>query len=590
MAFNIGLYIRVSTEEQALRTEGSLDSQKHRLTGYVDIKNMQQPNWGLVVDEYIDDGFSAKDTNRPALQRLVSDLKKGRINTVLVTDLSRLSRSIRDFCVLIDFFKETKTQFLSLKEQFDTTTAAGEMMLFNMINLAQFERRQISERVTLNFHSRALRGLRNGGTAPLGYNVDEDNKSTFIVNSNEVSVVEKVFQTYIEERSIYATAAKLRAKNIPFKGPNGATWNTQTVKNILHNFSYIGMKEVNKGNKSKDQNELKPHQQYQIVPASWPAIIDEATFYTVQNILADNAKGERQRLKNAKSRTFLFSGLAVCGECGRAIVGSTGHGKNGTIRYYVHRPLEGKPVTCSVKRYRAEEVEEALENHLLKVINQAGYLDGVEKSIGESILSDKKSLVVQSETSTKALKQFDKDIKGLVKLQMQTDNVELQRLYSEQLIELQGQRKIEKTTLDRCENELSDLIDPQKFIADLQEGLKRLQMAWGKSAPKIRKSLLKVVIDRLIFTKDEVQIFYRQINPRSGGSNFAKSHNNSKNKVVDIKSRSISKKMGATHPPLSSVSGKEGVSSGFLSVSGFPPYNAKASGWDIGKNGCGSRI
>ena len=150
MAFNIGLYIRVSTEEQALRMEGSLESQKHRLCGYVDIKNMQQQNWGVVVDEYIDDGFSAKDTNRPALQKLIKDLKKGRINTVLVTDLSRLSRSIRDFCVLIDFFKETKTQFLSLKEQFDTTTAAGEMMLFNMINLAQFERRQISERVTLN--------------------------------------------------------------------------------------------------------------------------------------------------------------------------------------------------------------------------------------------------------------------------------------------------------------------------------------------------------------------------------------------------------------------------------------------------------
>lgn len=590
MAFNIGLYIRVSTEEQALRTEGSLESQKHRLSGYVDIKNMQQQNWGVVVEEYIDDGFSAKDTNRPALQSLVRDLKKGRINTVLVTDLSRLSRSIRDFCVLLDFFKETKTQFLSLKEQFDTTTAAGEMMLFNMINLAQFERRQISERVTLNFHSRAMRGLRNGGSAPLGFSIDPDNKSTFIVNDDEVPLVEKVFQTYIEERSIYATAAKLREENLPFKGPSESTWNTQTVKNILHNYSYIGMKEVNKGNKSKDQKELKSYQQYQIVPASWPPIIDEATFYTVQNILADNAKGERQRLKNAKSRTFLFSGLAVCGECSRAIVGSTGHGRKGGIRYYVHRPLEGKPVTCSVKRYRAEEVEEALENHLLRVINQAGYLDGVEKSIGESILSDKRTLVVQTETSAKTVKQIDKDIKGLVKLQMQTDNMELQKLYSEQLIELHEQRKIEKETLDRCENELSDLIDPKKFVADLQEGLKRLQMAWAKATPKVRKSLLKVVIDKLIFTQDEVQIFYRQIISRSGGGTFAKSHNNSKHTIVDINSKRISKKMGASNPPLNFVSGKEDLSSGFLAVSGFPPHNAKVSGWDIGKNGCGSRI
>jgi site-specific DNA recombinase len=129
MSFKIATYIRVSTEEQAMRTEGSLESQKHRLNGFVDIKNMQQTSWGTVIESYIDEGLSAKDTKRPALQRMLRDLKNGRVDMVLVTDISRLSRSIRDFCDLIDIFKDTKTQFLSLKEQFDTTTAAGEMML-----------------------------------------------------------------------------------------------------------------------------------------------------------------------------------------------------------------------------------------------------------------------------------------------------------------------------------------------------------------------------------------------------------------------------------------------------------------------------
>lgn len=590
MAFNIGLYIRVSTEEQALRTEGSLDSQKHRLSGYVDIKNMQQQGWGVVIDEYIDDGFSAKDTNRPALQRLIKDLRKGRINTVLVTDLSRLSRSIRDFCGLIDFFKETKTQFLSLKEQFDTTTAAGEMMLFNMINLAQFERRQISERVTLNFHSRAMRGLRNGGATILGYKVDPTNKATLFVNEEEVPLVDKVFRTYIEEKSIYATAAKLRSENIPFKGALGEMWNTQTVKNILHNHSYIGMREVNKGNKTKNQNELRPYEQYQIVPASWPAIIDEATFYTVQNMLADNAKGERSRLKNAKARTFLFSGLAVCGECGRAIVGSTGHGKKNNIRYYIHRPLEGKPVTCSVKRYRAEEIEAALEDHLLRVINQAGYLNGIEKSVGQSILANKGTLVAQKEYSAKSLEQIDKDIKGLVRLQMQTDHLELQKLYSEQLIELQGQRKITIETLERSSAELSDLIDPKKFVTDLHEGLSRLQMAWSKATPKMRKSLLRVVIDRLIFQNGEAQIFYRQIDIRSDGGDSAKSRNQPQNVLVDLNTKRKSQKEGVRNPPLISDSGKDASSNDLDGLSGMPTHNLKVSGWYIGKNGCGGRI
>ncbi len=589
MALNIGLYIRVSTEEQALRTEGSLDSQKHRLSGYIDIKNMQQSGWGVAIEEYIDDGYSAKDTNRPALQRLIKDIKKGRINAILVTDLSRLSRSIRDFCTLTDFFKESKTQFLSLKEQFDTTTAAGEMMLFNMVNMAQFERRQISERVILNFHSRAMRGLRNGGSTILGYKIEPTNKSTMVVNDKEVPLVEKVFRTYIEEKSLYATAAKLREENIPLKG-TGELWNTQTVKSILHNHSYIGMREVNKGNKSKDQNELMSHEKYQMVRASWPAILDEATFYTVQKILADNIKGERFRLKNAKARTFLFSGLAVCGDCGRALVGSTGHGKKNNIRYYIHRPIEGKPVTCSVKRYRAEAIEEALENHLLRVINQAGYLDGIEKAIGESILSDKNTLVVQKETSSKSIVQIDKDIKSLLSLQMQTDNLELRKLYSEQIIERQEQRKKEHETKDRSSIELDDLIDPQKFVRNLQEGLKRLQMAWDKSSPKMKKSLLSVVIDRLIFCKQQVQIFYHQVEVRPGGGDTCKAGNQFQNVVVDLSTKRIFKKMGASHPPQKSERGQDNDSCVRMDNGLLPTHNGKDSRWYIERFGCGSRI
>lgn len=590
MAFKIGLYIRVSTEEQALRTEGSLDSQKHRLSSYVDIKNMQQSSWGTVIEEYIDDGFSAKDTNRPALQKLIKDLRRGHINTVLVTDLSRLSRSIRDFCVLIDFFKETKTQFLSLKEQFDTTTAAGEMMLFNMVNLAQFERRQISERVTLNFHSRALRGLRNGGAAILGYKINPTNKSTFVVNDEEVGLVEKVFKTYIEEKSVYAAAIRLRSENVPFKGAMGEIWNTQTVKNILHNYSYIGMREVNKGNKLKNQSELKSHEKYQLVQASWPAIIDETTFYVVQKMLADNVKGERMRLKNAKARTFLFSGLAVCGECGRAIVGSTGHGKKNDIRYYIHRPIEGKPVTCSVKRYRAEEIEEALENHLLRVINQAGYLDGIEKAVGESIHTDKSSLATQKMAAKKKLDQIDSDVKSLVKLQMQTENTELQKLYSDQLIELQGQRKKERETLDRCEVALSDFVDSKKFVSDLQEGLKRLELAWGKANPKMRKALLQVVIDRLIFQKTQVQIFYRQINLRSGGGKTDENDAQSKSAVVDLSEKRNSKKLEKQNHALAGASASVSSSDVLIGLFKNPPHNSKVIGWDIGLIGCGSRI
>lgn len=590
MSFKIGLYIRVSTEEQALRIEGSLDSQKHRLKGYVDVKNMQQQGWGEVINEYIDDGFSAKDINRPALQRLLHDLRNGRINTVLVTDISRLSRSIRDFCVLIDLFKETKSQFLSIKEQFDTTTAAGEMMLFNMINMAQFERRQISERVILNFHSRAMRGLRNGGSVILGYKADSTNKSTLLVDENEVPLVIKIFKTYIEERSIYATAARLREENFPFKGASGETWNTQTVKNILNNFSYIGMREVNKGNKSKKQDELKPHEKYQIVKASWPAIIDEVTFYTVQTMLSDNYKKERRRLKSSEERTFIFSGITTCGECGRALVGSTGHGKKNKIRYYVHRPIEGKPSTCSVKRYQADKVESALENHLIRTVNQDGYFEGLEESIKQSILEDKSSIVAQKESAEVALKQCDSDIKNLIRLQMQALNESLHKLYSEQLMELQELRKKERETLDRCVLELAELIDPKKTIIDFKERISRLQMAWNKASPKMKKGLLKVVVDRLVFNKMQIQIFYRQINSQSGDGDSSDHLVQSRDNVVVLGERRIGKQRVVQQPPLVGQVTNADHADVLSGLYVYPPYNAKAERWYIGKVGCGSWI
>ena len=236
-----------------------------------------------------------------------------------------------------------------------------------------------------------------------------------------------------------------------------------------------------------------------------------------------------------------------------------------------------------VKRYRADEIESVLENHLLKVINQAGYLDGVEKSVSASILSDKESVVTQKNSSSKALGQIDSDIKSLVRLQMQTDNMELQNLYSGQIIELQEQRKKERETLDRCELLLADIIDPKKFVNGLQEGLKRLQLAWAKANPKMRKALLRVVVDKLIFKEGQAQVFYRQINQ---GSDDGKS----KNKVVNLSEKRESTKMNVKHQSQASVEASGDAFHMSLELFRKSSHNPVDQGWYIGKNGCGEGI
>lgn len=179
----IGVYLRVSTDDQVNVFEGSLESQKYRTDEFVRFKNSQSREpWGEIVDYYVEEGVSAGTTNRPEYQRLMADIRKGRVNMILVSDLTRLSRNLLDFCNLINELEKHKASYLSMKEQFDTSTPIGRMIVYIIIALGQFERETTSERVSINCHTRAVKGFLNGGPAPLGYDKHPENKSVLIVN------------------------------------------------------------------------------------------------------------------------------------------------------------------------------------------------------------------------------------------------------------------------------------------------------------------------------------------------------------------------------------------------------------------------
>lgn len=125
--FKIAAYIRVSSEEQAENPEGPIKNQEQRLREYVKLKCSDGP-FGEITEVYCDPGISAKDMNRPALQRMLSAIRSGDVNLVLVTEISRLSRSTRDFTMVWEFLKEHDCEFQSLRDNFDTTTPAGEMI------------------------------------------------------------------------------------------------------------------------------------------------------------------------------------------------------------------------------------------------------------------------------------------------------------------------------------------------------------------------------------------------------------------------------------------------------------------------------
>ncbi len=518
MRYKIGVYLRVSTEEQALVQEGSLDSQRHRLTSFVEIKNAQEPGWGKINEFYIDEGISAKDTRRPAFQRMLSDIRKGKINFILVTDLARLSRNLLDFCVLQNDLVKCGAKFLSMKEQFDTSTAAGEMMILNIMNLAQFERKQTSERVTMNFHSRATRGLRSGGAPVLGYEVDPENKSRLVVNKDEAQKVKSIFSTFLEAGTLANTLRALkdlgieprRNPNRPKERANNGEWNRDAVQNLLRNRAYIGLKEINKKYKKKNQEELKPWHRFQVVKACWPPIIDELTFKRAQNLLDMTQTMERSRLQDVQARTYPLTGIISCRYCGGRLIGASATGAKKAYRYYGHRQVEGRSITCLAKRYLADEIEEMVTDHLMTELNQPKYLEGLWESSKVESKEKIENLEAQKREVSENLLAVDASVKNVIRMasEMKPNSLAAQTLEEE--LEGLGKKKLDyRNAIQNLEYQILDFKEMEDPKREFQAALEEARRGFFKASPAIKKRLLRQIFMAIIVSVKGIEISYR---------------------------------------------------------------------------------
>ena len=513
MAFKIGAYIRVSTEEQASAIEGSLVNQKYRLKAFLDLKNAQAHPWGHLIDFYIDDGFSAKDTRRPAYQRMMLDIKRKKIDMILVSDLSRLSRNILDFCGLMDELEKNEAQFLSIKEQFDSSTPAGKMMIYNMINLAQFEREQISERVALGVYARAMRGLLNGARPILGYDKDPKNSGSYIINEAEADIVRKIFRHYLNTGSRAKTIVELEKEGIKPKlsGKLGRlkindTWSCETLGHLLKSPAYIGYLEVNKRNKSKDQSKLKAHQQYNLVKASWDGIVSPIDFYNVQRLLEEALKQERDRLDRSESRIYLLSGVLRCSECGGPLIGQVSHGSKKAYHYYGHNKAHHKH-QCSVQRVEANEVEELVLNYIWNTTQEAGYLEKIEKTIRE--MNNLKSFQVGGDKRkvNEELKVVGAKIDSLLFIQQKDMTIEMQNHIMSTFQSLSQ----EKAILEKKLADLSRLDEKEDRVKESVElitnRLNAFYRGFQKSNESMKKRLIRGLLKQVVVSNEGLHVF-----------------------------------------------------------------------------------
>src|SRR5438477_1458962 len=336
------IYTRVSTDQGLEQDFNSLDAQYDASQAY--IRSQAHAGWSLLRAKYDDGGFSGGNTDRPALQRLLEDVRAGRVDIIVVYKVDRLTRSLADFAKLVELFDRHHVSFVSVTQQFNTTTSMGRLTLNVLLSFAQFEREVTSERIRDKIAASKRKGLWVGGIAPLGY-ATKDRK--IVVVEEEAERVRTIFRRYLKLGSLNLLMADLRERGIVTKVRSlktgrtvgGIPFTRGPLAHFLRNRFYIG--EV----AFKDE----------VLPGEQPAILDRDLFDAVQAKLNDQRNNHT--VTRAKSESLLIG--RIYDDRGNRMTPS--HARKGGIkyRYYLSSPLlHGQPGRAgSVRRVAAAEVE-----------------------------------------------------------------------------------------------------------------------------------------------------------------------------------------------------------------------------------------
>jgi DNA invertase Pin-like site-specific DNA recombinase len=342
----VAFYVRVSTERQAQVQEGSLKNQQQMLQAELERRNTGEA-WGRLVDTYIDGGFSGSSMDRPEFKRLLADVERGAVDAIFFTELSRLSRSLKDFLNIFEYVQEHQCDLVCLKTVIDTTSPFSNLVVKILMVFAEFEREITAERTSRNARERAKRGLANGGLPPLGYKRDPQRKGHLLAGDS-AQIVRAIFRGYVRFGTAGKTLEEIQRK---FKShPDVERISRSTFYYVLRNRSYLGLREV-----TDDDQETE-------VEAAWPALIDRKTFDEAQQLLQ---KGRRSNT-NAKSFNYWLSGILVCDACKQPLSGKSARSRSGSYRrYYAHR--KSCPENGLHERIPVEEVQNLVLNHLKKL-------------------------------------------------------------------------------------------------------------------------------------------------------------------------------------------------------------------------------
>jgi len=341
------VYTRKSTEEGLQQEFNTLDAQRESGEAY--IAAQKHEGWVCLPDRYDDGGFTGGNMDRPAVQRLMKDIEAGKVDCVVVYKVDRLSRSLLDFARIMEAFDKNKIAFVSVTQQFNTSTSMGRLMLNVLLSFAQFEREIISERTRDKIAAARRKGKFAGGRPVLGYNLlSNPTGPKLLVNDDEAAQVRAIFELYLKYEALIPTVMELDRRGWTTKvwqtkegrRVGGRPFDKNMLYHLLTNVVYLG----------------KVQYRDEVHPGEHAAIVDEQIWQRVQAMLQRNRRTGGALVRNKHGA--LLKGLLHCAPCKC----SMGHAytAQGTKRYRYYVCLKAQKRgwhNCPTKSVPAGEIE-----------------------------------------------------------------------------------------------------------------------------------------------------------------------------------------------------------------------------------------
>lgn len=517
-SFRVGLYIRLSREDGDKEESSSVTNQREILKRYVS----EQPNF-FIVKEYVDDGWTGTNFDRPKFKEMIADIEAGIIDTVITKDLSRLGRErlgVGHYTEI--YFPEHNVRYIALLDNIDTYIDSGmnDMAPFKGV-INDMYVRDISKKIRSSLIERKKAGNFLGVTAPYGYKKDPNNKFHLVINEKEAEVVKRVFILYLEGNGLTRIAQILTKDGVPVPGESRdigktrktalySSWKQTTIRRILDNRVYLGelvqFKRRKINYKSKRRITVPEEERY-ICKGTHEAIIDEESFNAVQNILKKN-----KSFKGTK-HDYLFKGLLYCAECGARLnitYSNYALKKYGEYRYtticYSYSRLYSD--ICTRHSNSIPELEEVLIKHIKEVCSR--YINENLQDELISMAKKQKQLELKQISNEKRLETLEQKIAdiGLYIKNLYMDKVK--GVVSENdYISLVSDFTKDRDNLIKEKEELITIINNQKPQIDETAKIEKLAKEFI-SLEKPTKQLLNELIEKITISENkEINIYFK---------------------------------------------------------------------------------